>query len=198
MGTNNKVRTIALATRNRGKIEEIRIGLAETLIEVRVADDYPGFPEVEETELTLRGNAALKSEALFAFSDVPALADDTGLEVDALGGEPGVMSARYAGDGCSPADNRALLLESLGGSRNRTAQFRTVLAFTDQTGTRYFEGSCRGTILREERGSCGFGYDSVFLPEGSDLSFAELPMEEKNRMSHRGRAIRQFFEFIRK
>ena len=198
MGTNNKVRTIALATRNRGKIEEIRIGLAETLIEVRVADDYPGFPEVEETELTLRGNAALKSEALFAFSDVPALADDTGLEVDALGGEPGVMSARYAGDGCSPADNRALLLESLGGSRNRTAQFRTVLAFTDQTGTRYFEGSCRGTILREERGSGGFGYDSVFLPEGSDLSFAELPMEEKNRMSHRGRAIRQFFEFIRK
>jgi len=187
-----------LATRNRGKIEEIRIGLAETLIEVRVADDYPGFPEVEETELTLRGNAALKSEALFAFSDVPALADDTGLEVDALGGAPGVMSARYAGDGCTPADNRALLLKSLGGSRNRTAQFRTVLAFTDQTGTRYFEGRCRGTILCEERGSGGFGYDSVFLPEGSDLSFAELPMEEKNRTSHRGRAIRQFFEFIRK
>ncbi len=185
-----------MATRNRGKIEEIRIGLAETLIEVRVADDYPGFPEVEETELTLRGNAALKSEALFAFSDVPALADDTGLEVDALGGAPGVMSARYAGDGCTPADNRALLLKSLGGSRNRTAQFRTVLAFTDQTGTRYFEGRCRGTILCEERGSGGFGYDSVFLPEGSDLSFAELPMEEKNRTSHRGRAIRQFFEFI--
>ena len=196
MGSNNKVRIIALATRNRGKIEEIRFGLTDTQVEVRVVDDYPGFPEVEETESTLQGNAALKSEALFAFSGVPALADDTGLEVDALGGEPGVMSARYAGDGCSPADNRALLLKSLDGSRNRTAQFRTVLAFTDQTGTRYFEGRCRGTILSEERGTGGFGYDSIFLPEWSDLSFAELTIEEKNRMSHRARAISQFFEFI--
>jgi len=138
----------------------------------------------------------LKSEALFAFSGVPALADDTGLEVDALGGEPGVVSARWAGEGCSPADNRALLLKRLDGSRNRSAQFRTVLAFTDRTGTRYFEGRCRGTILGEERGAGGFGYDSLFLPEGSDLSFAQLPVEAKNRMSHRGCAIRQFFEFI--
>lgn len=196
MESNNKELTIALATRNRGKIDEIVAGLSETTIRVRAADDYPDFPEVDETESTLKGNATLKSEALFAFSGLPSLADDTGLEVDILGGEPGVMSARYAGEGCSPADNRALLLRNLAGSENRVAQFRTVLAFTDHTGTIYFEGSCRGEILSEERGKGGFGYDSIFIPDGSDLSFAELSIEAKNLMSHRGRAMRQFFEFI--
>lgn len=186
-----------MATRNRGKIEEIRAGLLGTTIETRSVDDYPGFPEVDETEPTLQGNAALKSEALFRFSGVASLADDTGLEVDALGGDPGVMSARYAGDDCDPAHNRVLLLKNLEGASDRSAQFRTVLAFTDRTGTRYFEGSCRGTILLEERGDGGFGYDPIFRPEGSSKSFAELPMEAKNQISHRGRAIRKFFDFIR-
>ena len=133
---------------------------------------------------------------MFAFSGVPSLADDTGLEVDALGGAPGVLSARFAGSHCSPADNRALLLSELNGRTNRAARFRTVLAFTDESGTRYFEGVCRGEILLEERGSGGFGYDAIFRPDGSNKSFAELHPKEKNALSHRGRALRKFFAFI--
>jgi XTP/dITP diphosphohydrolase len=194
---NNKTLTIALATRNRGKVEEIRLGLITTSVEIKSVDDFPDFPEVEETEPDLKGNAALKSEALFAYSGTPSLADDTGLEVEALGGQPGVLSARYAGDDCTPADNRALLLANLTGVGNRSAQFRTVLAFTDRHGTRYFDGVCRGSILTDERGSGGFGYDAIFKPEGLDDSFAELSAPAKNRISHRGQAVRAFFEFVR-
>lgn len=188
---------LALATRNPGKIEEIKVGLARLHVDVVAIDDYPGFPDVEETEPTLEGNAALKSEALFAYSGVASLADDTGLEVDALDGAPGVLSARFAGEQCIPAENRALLLEKLDGRSDRSARFRTVLAFTDSGGTRFFEGICQGSILLEERGTGGFGYDAIFLPEGSDRSFAELSTELKNELSHRGRAVRSFFEFVR-
>lgn len=197
MVLNNKTAVLAIASRNRGKIEEIRLGLDGTPIVIRTVDDYPEFPDVEETEPDLAGNARLKSQALFAFSGVPSLADDTGLEVDALDGAPGVFAARFAGEQCSPADNRALLLASLKGRTDRTARFRTVLAFTDRDGTRYFDGTCDGEILTEERGSGGFGYDSIFRPLESEKSFAELSPEEKNLLSHRGRALREFFEFIR-
>lgn len=188
---------IALATRNRGKIEEIKLGLDGSPVVLNTIDDYPGFPEVDETEPDLAGNARLKSEALFKFSGVPALADDTGLEVDELDGAPGVISARYAGGRCHPADNRALLLARLADIDNRLARFRTVLAFTDSRGTRYFDGRCDGEILREERGAGGFGYDPIFKPKESLKSFAELTSDEKNRISHRGRALMQFFNFIR-
>jgi XTP/dITP diphosphohydrolase len=194
---NNKTTFLAIASRNPGKIEEIRLGLDGTSIKIQTIDDYPGFPEIEETEPDLAGNARLKSESLFAFSGVPSLADDTGLEVDALDGAPGVFSARFAGEQCSPVDNRALLLARLKGRPDRSARFRTVLAFTDRHGTRYFDGTCEGVILTEERGSGGFGYDSIFRPIESEKSFAELSPEEKNRLSHRGRALRKFFEFIR-
>jgi len=194
---NNKDVVLVLATRNAGKIGEIKLGLAGLPIRVTVADDYPGFPEVEETESTLRGNAALKSKALFEFLGRPSLADDTGLEVDALDGRPGVMSARYAGNHCSPADNRVLLMEELANVSQREARFRTVLAFTDASGTTFFEGVCEGQILSVERGTGGFGYDAIFKPEGSDLSFAEMSADRKNAISHRGHAISQFSDFMR-
>ena len=188
---------MALATRNPGKVGEIRLGLEGMHVAVTTVDDYPGFPEIEETEATLHGNAARKSEALFDYSGVPSLADDTGLEVEALDGEPGVKSARYAGEGCTPADNRRLLLDQMAGVEERSARFRTVLAFTDKKGTKYFEGACDGEILTSERGSGGFGYDAIFRPYGSDKSFAELATHVKNEMSHRGKAVRSFCEFMR-
>lgn len=187
---------IALATRNPGKVDEIKAGLNGRDVDILSVDDFPGFPDVLETESTLEGNAALKSLALFAFSGVASLADDTGLEVDALNGDPGVRSARYAGEDCVPADNRKLLLKNLEGRSDRGARFRTVLSFTDASGTRLFEGTCRGKILLHERGTGGFGYDSIFQPDGSEQSFAEMSTEQKNRLSHRGIAVRKFFDFM--
>jgi XTP/dITP diphosphohydrolase len=176
-------------------VAEIRAALVD--VPISTVDDYPDFPEVEETEPDLEGNAALKSRALFRHTGLPSLADDTGLEVDALDGAPGVLSARYAGEGCTPADNRKLLLEQLRGIDHRAARFRTVLAFTDEQGTRFFEGACEGEILEEERGSGGFGYDALFRPDGSDRSFAELDTSAKNEISHRGAALRRFVKYFR-
>jgi XTP/dITP diphosphohydrolase len=190
-----KAPILALATRNPGKVGEIRLALEG--VEVRTVDDFPDFPDVEETEPDLRGNARLKSEALFAHTGIPSLADDTGLEVRALNGAPGVLSARYAGADCSPADNRALLLQRLEGVTDRAARFRTVLSFTDRSGTQYFEGTCSGLILPEERGSGGFGYDAIFQPIASSCSFAELTPKAKNEISHRGEAVRLFVDFYR-
>lgn len=198
MTPNRKATFLALATRNPGKIDEFRLGLSGLPVDVKTIEDYPDFPEVVENAATLEGNARLKSEALFAFAGVPSLADDTGLEVAVLGGEPGVQSARYAGDACCSADNRAKLLEKLSGEQNREARFRTVLAFTDAAGTKFFEGVCRGVILTEERGEGGFGYDRIFKPAVSHYSFAELSAEEKNRISHRGQALSSFFQFMEK
>ena len=188
---------VALATRNKGKIEEIRFGLRDLAVDIRTIDDYPEFPEVAETEPTLEGNAILKSRALFEFVGVPALADDTGLHVNALDGEPGVRSARFAGEGCSPADNRSMLLQRLAGVEDRKAHFRVVLAFTDGSGTQLFEGRCDGEILAQERGTGGFGYDSLFRPTGLGQTFAEITAESKNVLSHRGKAVRRFCDFMR-
>lgn len=187
---------IVAATRNPHKLDEIRAILGGTGIRVVGLDQFPDAPDVIEDRPDLEGNAARKAETLHRFTGLPTMADDTGLEVDALGGRPGVRSARYAGESATDADNRRKLLGALADKSDRSARFRTVIACTTDDGTRFFEGVCEGTIIREERGSGGFGYDSIFVPEGHDRTFAELSADEKNRISHRSRAIRAFAEYL--
>jgi len=189
--------TLVLATRNPGKLAELQALLADLPVTLRAATDFPGAPEVVEDAETLEGNAVRKARALQAFTGLPALADDTGLEVEALEGAPGVHSARFAGPAATDAENRALLLERLQGITNRRARFRTVLAFAPDARTIHlFEGVCPGWILEEERGSGGFGYDPLFVPEGHVQTFAEMPIDAKNRISHRGKALRAFATFL--
>lgn len=147
--------------------------------------------DVDEDAPTLEGNAILKANAVALFSGQWAIADDTGLEVPALNGEPGVRSARYAGDGASDADNRRLLLARLEGVADRRARFRTVVAVMSPSGEFHFvTGECEGRIAHEERGTNGFGYDAVFVPEeGDGRTFAEMDSDEKDALSHRGRAL---------
>lgn len=161
------------------------VGLVE--IDERPAD----AGEIPEDHPTLEGNAVHKARVIALLADGPALADDTGLEVVALGGAPGVRSARFAGETATDADNRRKLLRELHGVADRRAAFRTVLALAQPDGTVHlFEGSCTGTIADAERGSAGFGYDSVFVPdEGDGRTFAEMSPGEKNDLSHRARAV---------
>lgn len=189
-------RSLLLASGNRGKIEEIRLVLSGLAVDIRTGADLGGLPEVIESEDTLEGNARLKAETLYRLTGLPALSDDTGLEVFALGGEPGVRSARFAGETANPADNRALLLELMKDRLDRSARFRTVMAFTDETGTHLFEGSCSGVITQSGRGTGGFGYDELFEPDGLQATFAELDPELKNAISHRGEALRRFVAFL--
>lgn len=188
---------LVLATRNPGKLAEIRALLDGLPVELSHAGDYPGVPDVEEDAPTLEGNAAKKAEVLHAHTGLPALADDTGLEVAALDGRPGVRSARYAGEQADDAANRAKLLEELNGVADRKARFRTVIAYTDGTGVHTFEGICEGHIVETPRGTGGFGYDPLFVPDGETRTFAELPAHEKNAISHRGRALRAFAAYLR-
>ena len=146
--------------------------------------------EVEETGSTLEENALLKAREVAAAAGMPALADDTGLEVDALGGAPGVYSARYAGEQASYIDNCRKLVRELAHTENRVAVFRTVIALAFPSGeAETVEGCCPGRIGREMRGEKGFGYDPLFIPDGESRTFAELSLEEKNAISHRGRAL---------
>ena len=149
--------------------------------------------DVEENAPTLEGNAAIKAVEIANFAHEWALADDTGLLVDALNGEPGVRSARYAGDHATDAQNRELLLRTLEGNTHRSARFRTVLAVVNRLGEMHFvAGECEGTIANSERGNNGFGYDSLFVPsDGDGRTFAEMTAEEKDALSHRGRALRE-------
>ena len=185
---------IVLATRNKGKIIEMQALLAAIDVEVCTVSDFPGAPEVEEDLETLEGNALKKARALHAFTGLPALADDTGLEVEALDGRPGVFSARYAGPAEDARANRALLLQELGGIEEREACFRTVIAFVDGNLQNIYEGVCCGSILEQEKGEGGFGYDALFQPKGYEKTFAELSPDEKNSISHRGRALDKFLK----
>jgi len=140
----------------------------------------------------------LKAIAIFSATGFSSLADDTGLEIDALGNSPGVKSARYAGEYASDSDNRNKVLKELYGKKNRNAQFKTVICFHDGVRTLFSEGTCKGQILLEERGSGGFGYDSLFKPEGCNLSFAEMDLDAKNKISHRGIALQNLMLLFRK
>lgn len=190
------LKQIVLATRNPGKVAELRHALSGLNVTLYSVADFPEAPAVVEDAGTLAGNARKKALALHAHTGHPALADDTGLEVDALDGRPGVHSARYAGPAEDPLANRALLLQEMAGRSNRSARFRTVMALAVDGAVRFFEGTCEGEILDHERGEGGFGYDAVFCPLGADRTFAELSKAEKNALSHRGHAVRALIAYL--
>lgn len=177
---------IVLATGNAGKVAEIRLVLAEHELVDRPEMDDP----VEDGE-TLLDNARIKARVLVQVTGLPAAADDTGLEVDALDGAPGVLTARYAGEGCSYEDNWRKLLTELGSRDDRRATWRTValVAFPDGSEV-WADGTCSGSITREARGEHGFGYDPVFVPDGDTRTFAEMDRATKTAISHRGAAFR--------
>jgi len=193
------MKTIVLASRNKHKIEELRQTLAPLDIELKSTYDFPQLEEVVEDKTTLEGNALKKARYVYEETGLPALSDDTGLEVEALDGRPGVYSARYAGESATYQDNVDKLLDELAGVKfeDRKAQFRTVVAFVSEDGTHTFEGICRGAIIEEERGDKGFGYDPVFLPAGYKETFAELSAKTKNEISHRGKAIEKFYDWLK-
>jgi XTP/dITP diphosphohydrolase len=183
---------LLIATRNRHKLDEIRAILNMPGLDLVSCVDYPQVPEVVEDGDTLEQNAIKKAQELAAATGLWTLADDTGLEVDALSGAPGVISARYAGEPSDAAANISRLLSELESVDERRARFRTVIALSSPSGeTRTVDGVCEGTITKKPRGDHGFGYDPVFLPEESDETFAELTADAKNRISHRARALAQ-------
>jgi XTP/dITP diphosphohydrolase len=190
---------LVIATRNRGKMKEIEAFLAGLVDRVVCAADFDAFPETVEDGATFEANALKKAREAMAFTGLPALADDSGLAVDALDGRPGVYSARFAGEGAGDAANNARLLEELAGvpHERRQAAFVCSLAFVAPDGReKVFSGRVGGHILEEARGNGGFGYDPLFLVEGFDRTMAELSLEEKNRISHRGQALRQLKEYL--
>ena len=189
--------SLVLATRNPGKVAEMRSLLADVPVKLIPADALDDPPDVEEDRPTLEGNARKKARALHAHAGHPALADDTGLEVAALDGAPGVLTARFAGPDATPADNNAKLLRALKDAHTRRARFRTVVAFVDDEGVHCFEGVCEGTIAGAPRGKMGFGYDPLFIPDGAANTFAEMTSDEKNAVSHRKQALHRFVTFMR-
>jgi XTP/dITP diphosphohydrolase len=187
---------IILATHNKHKVTELS-ELAKDHMQFEVLPD--DFPDIEETGASLQENALLKARFVYNELGIPSLADDTGLEVSALEGAPGVMTARFAGENATYKDNCLKLLKELNGKSDRRAVFKTVLCFIDSEGSEYFfEGVVEGNISNEEQGSGGFGYDPVFIPQEDSLgrTFAEMNSEEKNRISHRGRASRSFLTWL--
>ena len=187
---------IVLSTGNPGKALELRALLSSLPARVTDLTAFPGAPEVVEDGTTLSENALIKARAIHKYCRLPALADDTGLEVTALGDLPGVHSARFAGPNCNARDNRAKLLDGLKGCRNRKARFVTVLALVGDAGEYLFEGQCQGHIAPEELTRGGFGYESLFVPDGFTQCFAQLTTEEKNAVSHRGAAARKLIRFF--
>ena len=186
---------IVFATNNAHKLREVQQTVGDkfeivSLRECGVVEDIP------ENEPTLEGNALAKARYIYSRTGLSCFADDTGLEVDALCGEPGVRSARYATDGHDDEANKRFLLERMEGKENRGAQFRTAMALILDGEEYLFEGVVRGEILTQECGDGGFGYDPLFAPEGRRESFAEMSAEEKNAISHRGRAVRKLAEFL--
>lgn len=184
------------ATNNKHKLSEIQ-SLAENSFELKSLADMNCFEDIPETADTLEGNALLKAEFVYNRFGKSCFADDTGLEVEALNGQPGVYSARYAGNNHDFEANIDKLLVELAGKTNRTARFRTVIALIINNKALYFEGIVDGVITTERKGEKGFGYDPVFLPEGFDKTFAEMTLEEKNAISHRARAVSKLVEYLK-
>ena len=185
---------IVVATKNDHKVEEFRRLLADQDVELLSLADYPGAPDVEENGTTFAENASIKAAAASSYCDAAAFADDSGLEVEALDGRPGVYSSRYAP---SDPERIAKLLKELEGVENRRARFvcAIAIAFNGEV-LEVFEGEVKGTITLEPRGKDGFGYDPVFLPDGYDKTFAELSGAEKDKISHRANAFNQAIEFV--
>lgn len=190
---------LVLASHNRKKARELRSILEPLGMELLSLADFPGAPEPEETGDAFAENAVIKAASAAAFTGLPALADDSGLEVDALDGRPGVRSARFAGENAGDQENNALLLKELEGipKLRRSARFVSVIAFVRPGGAAVtFRGTTEGRILDAPRGTGGFGYDPLFWSNALRRSFGEAEAEAKNRVSHRGRALMQFVEYI--
>ncbi len=188
---------IVFATQNPHKVEEISALLSPT-VEIIGLSELNFSGEIPETELTLEGNALQKSSFIHEKFGLNCFADDTGLEIEALNGEPGVFSARYAGEGCSFEDNIQKVLKKLQGEKNRKARFRTVISLILNNEKFFFEGEVNGHLLEEKHGEKGFGYDPIFVPNGYEQTFAEMPLSLKNQISHRGKAVQKLIEFLQK
>tara|TARA_A100001234_G_scaffold115086_1_gene100998 strand:- start:2564 stop:3190 length:627 start_codon:yes stop_codon:yes gene_type:complete len=189
---------LVLATHNLHKKMEMNSILSSLGILIVGLDQFPQIGDIEETGSTLLENAFIKAKTVYEFTGLPSLADDTGLEVDSLGGAPGVYSARYAGENPTYQENCSKLLLNLKGYPNekRVASFKTVIAFVDGEIEYSTEGVVKGLIVEKHRGIDGFGYDPIFQPESHDLTYAEMDADEKNRISHRFKALDKIKEFL--
>ena len=187
---------LVFATNNKHKLEEVRAILGNR-IEVLSLNDIDCHDDIPETADTLEGNALIKARYIHEKFGVDCFADDTGLEVEVLGGEPGVYSARYAGEECNPEANMYKLLQNLTGKNNRNAQFRTVIALIIKGEEKLFNGIVKGTISNEKMGNAGFGYDPIFIPEGFSESFAQMTSDMKNSISHRYRATEKLSNYLK-
>ena len=187
---------IVFATNNKHKIEEVK-DLLPKEIQVLTLNEIGCHEDIEETEETLEGNAKLKSDHIKMNYGFDCFADDTGLEVEALNGAPGVYSARYAGEEATFDDNVQKLLKAMKGVSNRKARFRTVISLYLNDQQLFFEGVCEGTIEESTSGDAGFGYDPIFKPKGYDLTFAEMDLKEKGRISHRGIAVNKLVDYFK-
>ena len=186
---------LVFATHNPGKLKEVHEMLAPKY-EVIGLHDLNDHEDIIEDAPTLEGNAIIKAQTVWQRHGLPCFSDDTGLEIDALNGAPGVYSARYAGPAKDPQDNMDKVLHELEGINDRGAQFRTAVALQWNGEYKIFEGIVRGSIATERRGAKGFGYDPIFIPEGFPTSFAQMDAAAKNAISHRGRAIKALVDFL--
>lgn len=188
---------LCFASNNKHKLDEIKNAVGSQ-IDILNLSDIGCFEELPETRDTLEGNSLQKAEYIFHHFKLPCFADDTGLEVESLQGAPGVFSARYAGEQRNSSDNIQLLLKNLETASNRKAQFRTVITLLGiDTSPVFFEGKIQGNVTHELRGAAGFGYDPVFVPEGSSKTFAEMTMSEKNQFSHRAIAVKKLTQYLK-
>jgi XTP/dITP diphosphohydrolase len=187
---------LVFASANENKVKEVEQKMGG-IIRLRGLHEIGCTDDIPETGATLEANARQKARYIWDKYNVNCFADDTGLEVVSLNNEPGVLSARYAGPQRSSEDNMAKLLHAMEGEANRSAQFRTVICLIINGEETLIDGVAKGTIAKERSGSAGFGYDPIFIPEGYDVSFAEMSMEEKNTISHRGRAIKSLVDCLK-
>ena len=187
---------LVFATNNKHKLQEVR-DIIGSGVEVLSLNDIDCHDDIPETADTLQGNALIKARYIYEKYGIDCFADDTGLEVEALGGEPGVYSARYAGEECDSEANMHKLLHNLTGKKNRNAQFRTVIALIIDGKEMLFNGIVKGTITEETCGTSGFGYDPVFIPEGFSESFAQMDSATKNSISHRYRATKELSNYLK-
>ena len=188
---------LVFATHNKNKLQEVQAMFPENITLLSL-DDIGCFEEIPETADTIDGNAIVKATFVKEHYNMDCFADDTGLEVTALNGEPGVYSARYAGEGKDNEANIEKLLANLKNKENREARFKTVIALNLNDHELLFTGICEGTILKERKGENGFGYDAVFQPNNSDKSFAEMELTEKSKLSHRGKALKYLIDYLAK
>ena len=187
---------LVFATHNQNKFKEVQ-ALMPDYIELLSLTDIDCNEDIRETKDTIEGNAILKANYVMDNYNYNCFADDTGLEVDALDGKPGVYSARYAGEQRDSNDNMDFLLKNLEDKENRSAQFKTIIALVTDKEKILFSGICRGEIIKEKRGQKGFGYDPIFVPEASKKTFAEMSQDEKAEHSHRGKAIRELIDYLK-